>query len=49
MKIEVHEIFGQFYLLPFIKVTFDKTLNGRYEIIIGWTTFGISIRFGKEL
>jgi len=49
IKLEVHEVFGQVYLLPYIKVTHDRTLNGMYELILGWANFGITIRFGKEL
>ena len=30
------EIYGQFYVLPTIKVTYDKLLNGDKEIILCW-------------
>jgi len=36
MKISISSIWGQFYILPFIKVTHDRTLNGDLELIIGW-------------
>ena len=45
MKIGKHTIFGQFHVLPFIKITYDKTLNGEYELIIGWINIGISFAF----
>tara|TARA_R110001632_G_scaffold2344_3_gene10448 strand:- start:3936 stop:4109 length:174 start_codon:yes stop_codon:yes gene_type:complete len=36
MEISIIEIWGQVYLLPFIKITHNKLLNGNYEFIIGW-------------
>ena len=36
MEISISKIWGQIYLLPFIKITHDKLLNGHYEFIIGW-------------
>ena len=45
MKISKHTIFGQFYVLPFIKITYDRTLNGEYEFIVGWMMRGISFEF----
>lgn len=36
MKITRCEIFGQFYVLPTIKVTYDRLLNGDKEIILCW-------------
>ena len=45
MKISKHTIFGQFHVLPFIKITYDRTLNGEYELIIGWVSVGISFAF----
>ena len=36
MKITRCEIYGQFYVLPAIKVTYDKLLNGDKEIILCW-------------
>lgn len=43
MKISKHSIVGQFHVLPFIKITYDKTLNGEYEFIVGWLSGGISL------
>lgn len=36
MKVEIAEVLYQVYLFPYIKVTYDKLLNGRRELIIGW-------------
>jgi len=36
MKIGIDVVMSQIYVLPYIKITHDKWLNGRYEIIIGW-------------
>jgi hypothetical protein len=45
MKISIHKIDSQLYLLPFVKVTYDKVLNGSYELIIGWLNIGLSISY----
>ena len=45
MKISIHKIDSQLYLLPFVKVTYDKVLNGSYEFVIGWFNIGISISY----
>ena len=36
MKITISSIWGQVYILPFVKVTHDRNLNGDLELIIGW-------------
>lgn len=43
MKIERYTQVGQFLILPTIKVTFDKRLNGYYELILAWGSCGITI------
>jgi len=45
MKISKHTIVGQFHVLPYIEITYDKTLNGEYEFIVGWGGGGISLSF----
>ena len=45
MKIIRCEIFGQVYILPAIKVTYDKLLNGNKEIILCWLKWEFSISF----
>ena len=43
MKIAISKIWGQIYLLPFMKITHDKYLNGDYEFIIGWLKWELII------
>ena len=40
---KIFEIYGQIYLLPFIKITHTRELNGELEIIIGWLKWKIVI------
>lgn len=42
MKIDWYTQIGQFLILPTIKVTFDKTLNGYYELILAWGSWGLT-------
>jgi hypothetical protein len=41
MKIKFYTVFSQLYITPYVKITYDKFLNGDYELIIGW--------FNKEI
>jgi hypothetical protein len=43
MKLSLSHIWGQMYLLPFVKVTHDRFLNGDLELIIGWLKWEIVI------
>jgi len=45
--INIYHVTGQLYLLPFVKVTHDKTLNGEYEFIVGWLNKEIVITLWK--
>ncbi len=36
MKVVINEVWGQVYLLPYIKLTHTRQLNGDLELIIGW-------------
>ena len=36
MSITISRVCSQIYLLPYVKITHDKFLNGNYEFIIGW-------------
>jgi len=45
MKIRTFKISYQVYLLPFVKITYDKILNGDYELIIGWFNIGLSLSY----
>ena len=48
MKISIHKISSQFYIIPFVKVTYDKVLNGHYELIIGWFNVGLSFSYNQN-
>jgi hypothetical protein len=43
MKISLDTVMSQIYVLPYIKVTHDKWLNGDYELIIGWLKWQLVI------
>lgn len=45
MKVEWYSQCSQFLIIPTIKVTFDRILNGYYEVIFAWGSWGISIMF----
>ena len=36
MNVEIITVDYQIYLLPYLKITTNRFLNGRYELIIGW-------------
>jgi hypothetical protein len=36
IKFEICSVWGQMYILPFVKLTYTRTLNGDLELIIGW-------------
>jgi hypothetical protein len=44
MKLELFKVYGQIYILPFIKITHTRDLNGDLELIIGWLKWGLTIR-----
>ena len=43
MKLSINEVWGQVYLLPFIKLTHTRQLNGDIELIIGYLKLEIVI------
>jgi hypothetical protein len=43
MKLSINEIWGQVYLLPFIKLTHTRQLNGDLELIIGYLKWELVI------
>ena len=43
MRISISSIWGQVYILPFIKLTHTRTLNGDLELIIGWLKWELVI------
>lgn len=42
MKLEIAKIVDQLYILPYMKITYSKELNGNYEFILGWLNYQIS-------
>ncbi len=43
MRIEINEILCQLYLLPAIKITYDKWLDNRYELILCFLKYELII------
>lgn len=43
MKVEINQILCQLYLLPTVKITHDKWLNGRYEFIICFLKWELAV------
>ena len=43
MKMETFTVMSQIYVLPYIKITHSKILNGDYELIIGWLKWQLVI------
>jgi hypothetical protein len=43
MKLSINEVWGQVYLLPFIKITHTRDLNGDIELIIGYLKWELVI------
>jgi hypothetical protein len=43
MKVSINEVWGQVYLLPFIKLTHTRQLNGDIELIIGYLKWELVI------
>jgi hypothetical protein len=43
MKLSINEVWGQVYLLPFIKLTHTRQLNGDLELIIGYLKWELVI------
>jgi hypothetical protein len=43
MRIRTAKILSQVYVLPYVKITYDRWLNGDLELIIGWLKWEIII------
>jgi hypothetical protein len=43
MKIRIDKVLYQLYIFPYVKVTYNKWLNGDYELIVGWFSWEIVI------
>ena len=48
MKVEVFGVAYQIYLIPTLKITHSKWLNGCYEIQLIWLKHGVSFNFGGD-
>lgn len=45
MKISVSKVLDQIYLLPYIKLTHTRRLNGDLELIVGWLKWEIAFGY----
>jgi hypothetical protein len=45
MKITTFKQVYQLYIIPTIKITYSRTLNGNLEVILCWLFGGVSIEF----
>jgi hypothetical protein len=43
IRIKVYDVWGQVYLIPYIKLTHSRKLNGDLEFIIGWLKWELVI------
>ena len=43
MKVYISEIVDQVYVLPSIKITYSRMLNGNLELILGWLKYELVI------
>jgi hypothetical protein len=43
MKTELYSIVDQIYLIPTIKTTYSRTLNGYYSIDLVWLRWGVTL------
>ena len=48
MRIGLNQVLFQFYIFPYIKITYSKFLNGNYEIILGWINYELTLEFPKK-
>lgn len=44
-KIGISIVLFQFYIFPYVKITYSRGLNGDIEIILGWFNHEICIGF----
>ena len=44
MKVEMFTIAYQMYLTPTIQITYNRVLNGSYEVCLMWLNKGIVIK-----
>ena len=43
MRVSISKVWGQLYILPYVKLTYTRTLNGDLELIIGWLKWELII------
>ena len=43
MEIELYLVGNQIYLIPAVKITYSKSLNGYYTIDLLWFKWGLSL------
>ena len=43
MKVYISEIVDQAFILPTVKITYSRMLNGNLEFIIGWLKYELVI------
>ena len=44
MKIKTYNVCDQTYLTPYIKITYNRDLNGNLELNVGWLKWGITFQ-----
>jgi hypothetical protein len=48
MKLEFFTVASQIYLIPTIKITHDRLLNGYHEVQLIWLKWGFSFMFNRN-
>jgi len=48
MKLEFFNIWSQIYLIPTVKITHDRLLNGFHEVQLIWLKWGVSLMFNEK-
>jgi hypothetical protein len=48
MRFDFTTVWGQYYIIPTIKFTYDPTLYGYRNIEIWWLKWGIEIAYGIQ-
>lgn len=43
MKVRIFIVWSQVYITPYVKITHNRYLNGKLELIIGWLKWEIVI------
>ena len=43
MRVSISKVWGQLYILPYVKLTYTRTLNGDLELIVGWLKWELVI------